>query len=289
MYVLVHPSDPTLCKVGMTTRHPEERLAEHNSRHEEYTGRIVKETGQKWELKAHIAVPDTYWAEAVFWGATGLADIPYRRGIEIANLEWKSVQAGLDAVRKAGVRPPPGPVPDYIFAYNAWMTKRLVGRGISLIGDVRSKTGKSDFRCESDHEWRTVPIQIAEEGKGCPQCGKGERSPEEIRSLVNAGVFCLLVHPDKAGVVKIGVTDRTDMECRAENFWGEWQVQKFQNVEERDLAESLIRELLGDLMLNVREPFNMDLAVVEQAFRDLHYRLVSEIALIEKAKAVSKK
>ena len=42
-------------------------------------------------------------------------------------------------------------------------------------------------------------------------------------------------------------------------------------------------------MLNVREPFNMDLAVVEQAFRDLHYRLVSEIALIEKAKAVSKK
>ncbi|MBN2433827.1 MAG: GIY-YIG nuclease family protein [Spirochaetes bacterium] len=31
LYVLSHPSDPELYKVGQTTRHPEERLAEHNS------------------------------------------------------------------------------------------------------------------------------------------------------------------------------------------------------------------------------------------------------------------
>lgn len=80
LYVLVHPSDPDLYKVGQTTRHPEERLAEHNSRYDEYAGKIVKETGQKWKLKTYIAVPDPYWAEAVFWGATPFADIPFRGG-----------------------------------------------------------------------------------------------------------------------------------------------------------------------------------------------------------------
>jgi hypothetical protein len=30
LYVLVHPSDPDLYKVGQTTRHPQERLVEHN-------------------------------------------------------------------------------------------------------------------------------------------------------------------------------------------------------------------------------------------------------------------
>ena len=54
LYVLVHPSDPDLYKVGQTTRHPEERLIEHNSDYAEHAGRIVKETGQKWELKTYF-------------------------------------------------------------------------------------------------------------------------------------------------------------------------------------------------------------------------------------------
>jgi hypothetical protein len=33
-----------------------------------------------------------------------------------------------------------------------------------------------------------------------------------------------------------------------------------------------------------REPISIDLHIAEQAFRDLHYRLGSEIALMEKAK-----
>jgi T5orf172 domain len=89
LYVLVHPSDPDLYKVGQTTRHPQERLVEHNSNYSELAGQIVKETGQKWELKTYIAVPDPNWAERVFWEATGLAFIPFRGGIEVERMEWK--------------------------------------------------------------------------------------------------------------------------------------------------------------------------------------------------------
>src|SRR5713226_8665270 len=121
LYVLVHPSDPDLYKIGQTTHHPEKRLAEHNSNYEEYTGQIVKETGQKWEIKTYIAVPDPYWAETVFWTATPIANIPFRRGIEVEKMEWEWVQAGLNAAKKAGVRPPPKPLPDCVYAYTAWM------------------------------------------------------------------------------------------------------------------------------------------------------------------------
>ena len=152
LYVLVHPSDPDLYKVGQTTRLPQERLVEHNSDYSKHAGRIVKETGQKWELKTYIAVPDPIWAEAVFWDATGLADIPFRGGIEVARIERKLVQAALKAAKKAGVRPPPKPLPDYVYANTAWMKKRLEGRGIILIGRVNSKTsGRNNFQCSNGH------------------------------------------------------------------------------------------------------------------------------------------
>jgi hypothetical protein len=34
-------------------------------------------------------------------------------------MEWKLVQAGLKAAKKAGVRLPPKPLPDYVYAYGA--------------------------------------------------------------------------------------------------------------------------------------------------------------------------
>jgi hypothetical protein len=92
LYVLEHPSHPGLYKIGKTTRPPEARLAEHNSNSEEYTGRIVKETGQKWTLKTFIKVADTTLAESVFWGHTSIADIPFLGSIEVHNLEWAEVQ-----------------------------------------------------------------------------------------------------------------------------------------------------------------------------------------------------
>lgn len=283
IYVLVHPSYPDLYKVGQTTRLPEDRLVEHNRNYKKYAGQIVMETGQKWELKTYFAVPDPYYAETVFWSATGLADIPCRFGIEVEWMEWKVVQQGLSAAKKAGVRPQKS-VPDYVYANTAWMKKRLAGRDISLVGHVRSKkAGRNNFQCINGHEWRSVPNNVAE-GEGCPHCGIGQRTPKEIRQVVKPGVLCLLTHPDRQGDVKIELTYNTIEECYEENIWGDWEIHRYRNVDEPVLAELLIWELLGYPQPNDNELFNVDLHIVEQAFRDLHLRLESEIALKEKEK-----
>lgn len=283
LYVLVHPSDPNLYKIGQTTRHPEKRLSEHNSNYEEYAGQIVKETGQKWELKEYHAVPDPYWAETVFWGATPFGVIPFRGGIEVEKMEWEWVQAGLDAAKKAGLRPPPGPLADYVYAYTAWMKKRLEGRGISLVGHVKSRSGKATFRCSNGHQWRTRSANVSE-GEGCPQCGIGKRKPEEIWQAAKLGYLCLLTHPEKPGLIKIGLIYSTLEQCYEENLWEEWEVHRYRFVEDPDLAEKLIWELLDNPFPIDQEPIELDLSIAEQAFRDLIYRMFSEIALVEKAK-----
>lgn len=76
LYLLVHPSDPDLYKIGVTVLQPEKRLAQHNRQHEKTAGWIVKETGLEWQLKTFIAVADPYHAEEAFRGATWIAAIP---------------------------------------------------------------------------------------------------------------------------------------------------------------------------------------------------------------------
>jgi hypothetical protein len=289
IYVLAHPSDPDLYKIGITTRKPEQRLAQHNSNYTQLTGRIVKETSQKWELKEFHAVPDPYWAESVFWGTTPFADIPYRYGVEVERMDWDQVQKGLDAAKKAGVRPGQGPLPDHVYAYTASIRKRLEGRGITLFGYVRSIiSGKANFRCSNGHEWRTTPCLVGE-GQGCPECGIGKRDPEEIRQRIKAGIICLLTHPDKPGLVNIGLGYGTLEEVCREKSWGDWEVHRYRNVEEVALAELLIWELLGEPLPHDYEPIKMDLSIAEDAFRNLNYAMREKIALAEKAKELIQK
>ena len=289
IYVLIHPSDPDLYKIGITTRKPQHRLTEHNCNHEGYTGQIVKETGQKWELKEFHAVSDPYWAESVFWGTTPFADIPYRYGIEVKRMDWSQVRTGLDAAKKAGVRPEPGPLPDRVYAYTASIRKRLEGRGITLLGYVRSViSGKANFRCINGHQWRTTPSFVGE-GQGCPECGVGERDPEEIKQRINAGVIYLLTHPDKPGFVNIGLGYDTHEEICRERPWGDWETHRSRNVEEVALAEGLIWELLGHPLPHDRKPIKKDLSVAEDDFRKLIYAMQKEIALAEKAKESASK
>jgi hypothetical protein len=227
IYVLVHPSDPGLYKVGITTRDPEKRLAEHNSDFTKAAGGVVKETGQKWVLKDYYTVPDPYLSEAAFWAVTPFPLFPFRRGIEVERMPWEMVQAGLKAAQKVGVRPKSKPQPDHVYAYNAWMKKRLVGRGIVLVGHVRSKYGKSNFRCSQGHEWRTVPNDVAE-GKGCPHCGQGERSAEEIGETLDIGCLCLLVNPDKPGFIGLAIVSGESKHIDpTDNIWNEWTIHRY--------------------------------------------------------------
>jgi len=167
LYVLAHPSDPDLYKIGVTVLHPEKRLAQHNSQLDKLAGRVVKETGQKWELKTYIDVPDPYWAERVFWGATGLTEMP-GGVIEVYRLEWKYVQMGLNAAKKAGTRPPPEP---RVFPVRnrEWMIGQLEGSGITMIGRYRGLVTFVEFQCEKGHVFKESPDLVATR-KSCPCC-----------------------------------------------------------------------------------------------------------------------
>lgn len=164
IYVLTHPSDPDLYKIGITTRKPEQRLAQHNSDYTQYAGRIVKETGQKWELKECHAVADPYFAESVFWGATYLADMPFRRGIEVEKMAWEEVQKGLDAAKTAGIRPPPTP-PTRPVRNREWMIKQLEGTGITMIGHYRGLVTRVEFQCARGHVFKEAPGAVVYRNK----------------------------------------------------------------------------------------------------------------------------
>lgn len=289
LYVLVHPSDLLLYKIGVTTLLPEERLAQHNQRQEEYAGQVVEKTGQKWEIKTYIQVVDVYWAEAAFWGATPLADVPHLRGIEVQKMEWSWVEAGLVAASEANIRPEPRPLPDYVFANTAAVRRRLKGRGIDLLSPVRSlSSGKANFRCVNGHEWRTTPVHVAE-GAGCPTCGIGQRSQEMIRRDIQAGVIFLLTHPERPGFIRIALSHQTLEEARSQWPWSDWTLHRYRNVEDVTLAESIIWKLLGKPLPHDREPIEMRLTEAEDAFRNLIYVMRGQIALVEKAKEAAQK
>ena len=278
LYVLIHPSDPALFKVGITARTPEERLAQHNSDYSQLAGRIVKETGQKWELKEFHPVPDPYYAESVFWSNTKFADIPYRRGVEIERMTWQEVQKALDAAKCAGHRPAEPDLPEHVYAYTAQIRRRLSGRGISLSGYVRSIiSGKSDFRCINGHRWRTTP-RLVGEGGGCPECGMGECSPDEIIKMIKAGVVCLLTHPDKPEHIAVGAAYGTLEEMRSNWPWGDWEVHRYRRAEDTDMAERLAWGLLSHPLPHDRQPIEKDLDVAESAFRDLVYAVQIQFA-----------
>ena len=287
IYVLTHPSNPNLFKVGVTTRDPEQRLIEHNRRYEKYAGQVVHTTGQKWELKEFHAVPDIYWAESVFWGKTPFADIPYRYGVEVESMNWDQLQRGLDTAKKAGIRPQPSPLPDHVYANTASIRKRLESRGITLLSHVKSiASGKANFRCSNGHTWRTTPKDVGD-GQGCPECGVGKSDPEEIRQRINAGVVYLLTHPDKPGFVRVGLDNAPNNVAYTERLSDGWEIHRYRNVEDVGLAESLVWELLGNPLPHDREPIPKALDEAEEAFRKLIYKMREVIALAEKAREVA--
>jgi len=166
------------------------------------------------------------------------------------------------------------------------MRKRLEGRDIALLGYVKSMvSGKSNFRCSNGHEWRTTPKLVAE-GEGCPECGAGKSTPEEIRKKINAGVIYLLTHPDKPGLIKIGMEYAKSEEVYRKGSWEGWALHRYRNVEDMVLAETLIWKLLGYPLPHDSEPIEEDLSIAEEAFRKLHYAIQEETAFEERRKSL---
>jgi hypothetical protein len=168
LYVLVHPSDPTMIKVGHTTVRLEERIAKHNSDLKERTGQIANETGQKWELKEYIDVPDPAFAKAVFWETSSVHAL--RGNEDITSMRWDEVQLCLDVAKKAGIRPPlkprTTPVRD-----REWMIKQLEGSGITMIGSYRGLVSGVEFQCEKGHVFKESAGVVAHR-KTCLLCKK---------------------------------------------------------------------------------------------------------------------
>lgn len=198
------------------------------------------------------------------------------------------VEAGLKAARSAGVRPGPGPLPDHVYAYTASIRRRLEGRGITLLSNVRSLIGKADFRCINGHKWRATPRDVGE-GLGCPECGLGECDPKEIRQRIKAGVVFLLTHPAKPGYVNIGLSHSTLEETVRDWPWGDWEDHHYRNVENVALAESIFWELLGESIPADREPVRKDLTEAKEAFKKMFYAMQEQIALAERAKEIAEK
>jgi hypothetical protein len=169
LYVLVHPSDPRLHKVGVTVIDPKKRLAQHNSQLDKAAGRIVQETGQKWELKTVIEVPDVYWAERAFWSVQPCVDFPFRRGVEVEwMMDWPQVEKGLAAAARAGVRPPQPP--PRTAKSRAWVNAQLEGTGITLTARRYPGPGwVAEYQCAKGHVFTEYTKEVVTR-KSCPCC-----------------------------------------------------------------------------------------------------------------------
>lgn len=187
IYVLTHPSDPTLVKVGKTVLDPQQRLKQHNTQLDKAAGRIVKETGELWVLNEYFEVEDAYFAESVFWQRPPLTEIVFKGKEEVLRLQegfldWNWVEDGLEAARKAGVRkdislPPKGQVIGSILTPKQ-IYDSLSGSGLkSVRAEVGSKL-KLCYECEQGHLF-FVPPKLSINLSECPLCNQ-ERASEEV-------------------------------------------------------------------------------------------------------------
>lgn len=162
IYVLIHPSDPYLIKVGITRRNPEVRLKEHNTQFDKAAGRVVDTTGQKWAIKDYFAVDDIYNAESVFFHRSPLTEIPYALHDELIKLDdkfitWDWVNQGLELAKIIGIRndisqaPIPKPKPQ---KGAQWIEVQLKDSGLRPLKGFGNGITKVAFECNKGHFFR---------------------------------------------------------------------------------------------------------------------------------------
>lgn len=162
IYVLIHPSDPNLIKVGMTTRSPQVRLKEHNTQFDKVAGKVVEATGQEWIIKEFFAVEDTYNAESAFFHRSPLTEIPYILSDELLKLDdryitWGWVNEGLEVAKSVGIRrdtsqaPIPKPKPK---KGAEWIEAQLKDSGLRPLNGFGNGITKVAIECPKGHVFK---------------------------------------------------------------------------------------------------------------------------------------
>jgi T5orf172 domain len=162
IYVLIHPSDPYLIKVGMTTRNSEIRLKEHNTQFDKAAGKVVEATGQEWVIKEFFAVEDTYNAESAFFHRSPLTEIPYALSDELIKLDdkfitWDWVNQGLKLANSAGIRKDTSqaPIPKIKPKRGAqWIEAQLKDSGLRPLKGFGNGITKVAFECSKGHVFK---------------------------------------------------------------------------------------------------------------------------------------
>jgi len=177
IYVLTHPSDPYLIKVGMTTRSPNVRLQEHNTQFDKVAGKVVETTGQEWILKEFCAVEDTYNAKSAFFHRSPLTELPYMLGDELVILDdeymnWDWVNEGLEIAKAVGVRKdtsqPPIPKPKPKRGAK-WIEAALRDSDLMPLKGYGNGITKVSFKCSQNHIFRIAGCNIVR-FPFCPVC-----------------------------------------------------------------------------------------------------------------------
>lgn len=162
IYVLIHPSNPNLIKVGMTTRNPEVRLNEHNAQFDKAAGKLVEATGKKWVIKEFFAVEDTYNAESAFFHRSPLTEIPYALSDELLKLDdkfitWDWVNQGLELAKSVGIRrdTSQAPIPKSKPIKGAqWIETQLKDSGLKPVKGFGNGITKVAFECLKGHVFK---------------------------------------------------------------------------------------------------------------------------------------
>ena len=177
IYVLTHPSDAYLIKVGMTTRNPNVRLREHNTQFDKVVVKVVEATGQEWILKEFCAVEDTYNAESAFFHRSPLTELPYMLGNELVILDdegmnWDWVNEGLEIAKAVGVRKdtsqPPIPKPKPKRGAK-WIEAALRDSDLIPLKGYGNGMTKVSFKCSQSHIFRIAGCNIVR-FPFCPVC-----------------------------------------------------------------------------------------------------------------------
>lgn len=154
LFVLSHPSDSELIKVGYTTGTLKKALERVNTNSNKEAGQIAKSTGKDWKVKKSIKVQDPSYAKATFWDTS--AQHAFRGNQDVSRMSWAEVEVCLGAAEKVGVRPDPKPKRD-----KDWMLEKLKGTGIKMIGDYRGLITRIDFEFQGGEVFKIAPAALA--------------------------------------------------------------------------------------------------------------------------------